>query len=79
MGVLLFMFAVAIALSLLFIVFVESIKAEEPNKEINMNKFYAEERIKTEIYYLSAWDTIENMSEEEYAETFFKGEQNAEI
>lgn len=79
MGVLLFMFAVAIALSLLFIVFVESIKAEEPNNEINMNKFYTEERIKAEMYYLSAWDTIETMTQEEYAETFFKGEQNAEI
>lgn len=79
MGVLLFMFAVAIVLSLLFIVFVESIKAEEPNNEINMNKFYAEERVKAEMYYLSAWDTVETMTQEEYAETFFKGEQNAEI
>lgn len=35
------------------------------------NKFFTEERIKDELYYLSAWEYIENMTDDEYEKTFF--------
>lgn len=54
--------------------FAEPVIAEEkPLTEIEqINKFYAEETIKNEMYFLAMWEYTENMSEEEYAETFFK-------
>ena len=60
-----------------FIFFIENV-AKADTKEIvltereQINKFYTEERIKAEIEYLSAWNTIESMSDEEYNETFYK-------
>lgn len=36
------------------------------------NREYNEEQIKTEIRYLTMWEYTENMSDEEYQETFFK-------
>lgn len=49
------------------------IAEEKPLTEIEqINKFYAEETIKNEMYFLAMWEYTENMSEEEYAETFFK-------
>ena len=40
-----------------------------------MNKFYAEESIKTEMNYLAMKEYMDNISIEEYIETFFaKGE-----
>lgn len=65
------------SLALLFIFFIENV-AKADTKEIvlsereQINKFYTEETIKNEMYYLSAWNTIESMSEEEYNETFYK-------
>lgn len=54
--------------------FAEPVIAEEkPLTEIEqINKFYAEETIKNEMYFLAMWEYTENMSEQEYAETFFK-------
>lgn len=73
-----FIFFVASCLSLLFVFAIKSItklNAEEIKIELTeqqqINKFYTEERIKAEMYYLSACDCIENMSDEEYNETFF--------
>lgn len=78
LGVLAFMFLVAVALSALFIFFVENIakaetKVTDLTEKEQINKFYTEETIKNEMYYLSAWEEIESMTEEEYAETFYKG------
>ena len=76
---LLFCFCVTMAISVLFIVGLKRIvhiydsNKTPTNHSSNqaMNKFYNEERVKAEMYYLSACDCIENMSEEEYNETFF--------
>ena len=78
LGVLAFMFLVAVALSALFIFFIENIakaetKVTDLTEKEQINKFYTEERIKAEMYYLSAWEEIESMTEEEYAETFLRG------
>lgn len=78
LGVLAFIFLVAVALSALFIFFVENIakaetKVTDLTEKEQINKFYTEERIKAEMYYLSVCETIETMTEEEYAETFFRG------
>lgn len=58
-----------------------SAKAEavELSEQQQINKFYAEETLKNEMYLLSSWTTIDNMSDEEYCDTFFKEEENAEI
>lgn len=45
---------------------------EHLTEQQQINKYYTEERIKAEMYYLSAWETIESMSEEEYCETFLR-------
>ena len=75
-----FMFVIAVCLSLLFIFAINSItkvNAEEIKIELTetqqINKYYTEERVKAEMYYLSAWDSIESMSEEEYQNTFLRG------
>lgn len=39
-----------------------------------MNKYYVEQNIQTEMRYLAMWEYTENMTPEEYIETFFKGE-----
>ncbi|MBO7716241.1 MAG: hypothetical protein J6S85_21935 [Methanobrevibacter sp.] len=57
--------------------YVKSLFAEENvylSDAEKMNKYYAEERIKTEMRYFAMWEYTENMSTEEYIETFFKGE-----
>lgn len=73
-------FLIAIAVSVVFIMGINAVtkaNAEEKIIELNgkeqMNKYYAEETIKAEIYYLAACETIETMTEEEYAETFLRG------
>lgn len=38
------------------------------------NKFYAEEQIKTEMRWLALKDYVDNMSEEEFIECFYKDE-----
>lgn len=75
-----FLFFIAVCLSFLFVFAINSItkvNAQEIKIELTeqqqINKYYTEERIKSEMYYLSACETIENMTEEEYAETFFRG------
>lgn len=40
-----------------------------------MNKYYAEQNIQTEMKFLAMWEYTENMTPEEYIETFFKGEE----
>lgn len=37
-----------------------------------INKYYTEQTIKSEIEYAALWEYVENMSEEEYCNTFFK-------
>lgn len=54
------------------IFYVKSLFAEEIQE--NVNKFWAEEQVKTEMRYLAMRDYIENMSEEEFVETFYKDE-----
>lgn len=78
-----FLFFIAVCISLLFAFAINSIakvNAEEITTELNgkeqMNKFYAEETIKAEIEYFASWAVIESMTEEEYAETFYKENQN---
>lgn len=58
------------------VMWVRSLFAEEIKlSDIELqNKYYAEERIKTEMRYFAMWEYTENMSTEEYIETFFKGE-----
>lgn len=55
--------------------FIANLNAETITTELTeqqqINKFYTEERIKAEMYYLSAWETVENMSEEEFENTFY--------
>ena len=58
------------------VIWVRSLFTEETKlSDIELqNKYYAEERIKTEMRYFAMWEYTENMSTEEYIETFFKGE-----
>lgn len=37
-----------------------------------INKYRAEELIKSEMHFLAMWNYVENMSEQEYYDTFFK-------
>ena len=78
-GFLAFMFLIIAALSTLFVVLINTIaKADtvELTEQQQINRFYAEERIKAEMYYLAAWNTIERMPEEEYQNTFYKEAEN---
>lgn len=53
-------------------VWVISLFAEEmPINEIN--KKYAEETIVLEMQYQKMWEYTENMTDKEYADTFFRG------
>lgn len=54
--------------------YVKSLFAEELTEVESMNKYYAEETIKNEMRFNAMWEYTENMSYEDYAETFFKGE-----
>lgn len=57
------------------IFYISSLFAEETLTDIEKaNKFYAEEQIKTEIRYLALKDYVDNMSEEEFIECFYKEE-----
>ena len=57
------------------VMWVRSLFAEETKlSDIELqNKYYAEERIKTEMRYFAMWEYTENMSTEEYIETFLRG------
>lgn len=57
------------------VIWVRSLFAEETKlSDIELqNKYYAEERIKTEMRYFAMWEYTENMSTEEYIEIFLRG------
>lgn len=57
--------------------YVKSLFAEELTEVETMNRYYAEETIKSEMNYLAMKHYMDNISVEEYIETFFKGELNA--
>lgn len=70
----LFLVGIAVLIILVFAAIVKSFAVDEPNilsEQEYINKFYTEERIKNEMGYLAAWQTIESMTEEEYEETFY--------
>lgn len=53
--------------------YIKSLFAAEQLTEIeSINKYYAEQTIKSEIEYAALWEYVENMSEQEYYDTFFK-------
>lgn len=54
--------------------YVKSLFAEELTEVETMNRYYAEETIKSEMNYLAMKHYMDNISVEEYIETFFKGE-----
>lgn len=57
------------------VLYVASLLAEESLTDIEKaNKFYAEEQIKTEMRWLALKDYVDNMSEEEFIECFYKDE-----
>ena len=54
--------------------YVKSLFAEELTEVESMNKYYAEQTIQSEMNYLAMKHYMDNVSVEEYVETFFKGE-----
>ena len=72
--VLSFMLAVMFMFVFLMFAIMSLIVKKAEATEINYNKFMTEERIKAEMYHNSVCELIDNMSDEEYYETFFKGE-----
>lgn len=58
------------------VLYISSLFAEETKlTDIEKaNKFYAEEQIKTEMRWLALKDYVDNMSEEEFIECFYKDE-----
>ena len=55
-------------------VWVVSLFAEEiKDDNSSINKMYAEETIVLEMQYQKMWEYTENMTEKEYADTFFRG------
>ncbi|MBQ1393177.1 MAG: hypothetical protein IIY81_06540 [Lachnospiraceae bacterium] len=57
------------------VMWVRSLFAEETKlSDIELqNKYYVEQNIQTEMRFLAMWDYTENMSTEEYIETFLRG------
>lgn len=55
------------------VVYVKSLFAEEITKSNEINKYYTEETIKNEMRFLAMWEYTENMTEQEYANTFLRG------
>lgn len=57
-----------------FMCYVVSLFAEQiKDDNSSINKMYAEETIVLEMQYQKMWEYTENMSEKEYADTFFRG------
>ena len=57
------------------VMWVRSLFAQELTEVESMNKYYAEECIKNEMQYFAMKEYMDNISIEEYIETFFaKGE-----
>jgi hypothetical protein len=54
--------------------YVKSLFAEEISEVDSMNKYYAEQTIQNEMRFNAMKEYMDNISEEEFAETFFKGE-----
>lgn len=75
--VLSFMLAVMFMFVFLMFAIMSLIVKKAEATEINYNKFMTEERIKAEMYHNSVCELIDNMSDEEYCDTFFKGEEYA--
>lgn len=59
------------------VLYVKSLFAQEITEVESMNKFYAEETIKSEMRFLAMKHYMDNISVEEYIDTFFKGEIGA--
>lgn len=74
--VLSFMLAVMFMFVFLMFAIMSLITKKAEATEINYNKFMTEERIKAEMYFLKSCEIIDNMTDEEYADTFFKEVQN---
>ena len=69
---------ISVLIMFVFLIFaIMSLITKAEAREINFNKYMTEERIKAEMYHNSVCDLIDNMSDEEYYETFFKEEENA--
>lgn len=49
-----------------------AVPAAELSDIEHINRYYAEQTIKSEIEYAALWEYVENMSEQEYYDTFFK-------
>lgn len=56
------------------VLYVKSLFAQEITEVESMNKFYAEETIKSEMNYLAMKHYMDNVSIEEYIETFYSKE-----
>ena len=56
--------------------YVKSLFAQELTEVETMNRYYAEETIKSEMRFLSMKEYMDNISVEEYVETFFSKEVN---
>ena len=56
--------------------YVKSLFAEELTEVESMNKYYAEQTIQSEMNYLAMKHYMDNVSVEEYVETFFSKEIN---
>ncbi len=64
-------------LAVLLCVAIVNIFADFPpvlNAKEEMNKYYTEQTIQNEMQCLATWDYVENMSEQEYYDTFFKND-----
>ena len=53
--------------------FAQEIIVTKLTEQEQINKFYTEESVKSEMYFLAMWEYTENMSEQEYANTFLGG------
>lgn len=49
-----------------------AVPAAELSDVEQINKYYTEQVVKSEIEYVALWEYVENMSEQEYYDTFFK-------
>ena len=56
--------------------YVKSLFAQELTEVETMNRYYAEETIKSEMRFLAMKEYMDNISIEEYVETFFSKEAN---
>jgi hypothetical protein len=69
-----FMFLVLFMFVFLVFSIISLITKKAEATEINYNKFMTEERIKAEMYHNSVCELIDSMTDEEYYDTFLRGE-----